>query len=631
MIPGSNFSLYIKSATVFLFLSILGGSSPLFAQQLTHGPIAGGVTSSAARFYVRVDTVANVNIQLSSSNDFAAAIASSAKRTTAENDFAVLIRVDSLMTNTRYYYRAIVNGQPTPEIRQFWTFPIEGATEPFLFTFGSCQQQSARRNQRPGTGRVFTAMARDLPRFFLQIGDWGYPDSTDTATNPTDFFSLDMHRVQASYRAKYDSTYPSREVLRIAPVDYVYDDHDYVNNNASAFTAPASGVVQETLFPPEARLNSIRGYQQLFPGYALANSNGGIWHKFTFGNADFFMLDTRSQRSPNTEALQQNPGTGKYEFAPPHGHSILAGDSTLVGENQQDWLLRELLASKADWKFIVSSVPFNRGLRRAIDTTLALQDSSVTLPGFGTVSGLAVAIGIIDSWVGFPADQNTLLQFVREHEIKNVVVLSGDSHTAGIDDGANAGFPELMAGGLDIPNSFLVAVLDAVGIRIWNKGGQTPLIGGNFFNAYGRVTVFGADSVRLEIVDEFRTVVAKHTVPNGSLPSNISSHSANSIAHFKLSPNYPNPLRATAVHSQTTLRYSLPARAQITVTIYDIMGRIVRHGQKEWHEAGEHTLTWDGKDNQNKMLPSGIYFLSMKLAFQNGQQQIATQKIVLLK
>lgn len=614
-----------------VFFAALFFIQSLFAQILTHGPIAGGVTSDSASFYVRVDTVARVNIQLSTTENFTTVISGTEQAVSAANDFAALIRVGGLLTDILYFYRAVVNGAPADEIRQFRTFPPNGTRVPFLFTFGSCQQNRPWRDS-PTAGRVFTKMAEDRPCLFLQIGDWGYPDTTDTGANPTNFFSVDMRRVQASYRAKYDSTYPLQQVLRIAPLDYVYDDHDYANNDASALTAPDIAQMQDIPIPPPARLNSINGYRQLFPGYPLANVNGGIWHKFTFGNADFFMLDTRSQRSSNLNALRRNPSTGKFEFIPDNRrHSILAGDSTLIGENQRDWLLRELAASQADWKFIVTSVPFNRGLRRALDLTLSAQDSSVFIPGFGTVTGLFVAVSLLDKWVGFEQDQEMLLQFLRANRIKNVIMLSGDLHTAAIDDGANAGLPEIMAGGLDITNSMIVGVLELAGLKIWNRGGQTTLLNGNFNDAYGRINVFGADSVRLEVVDEFGEVLARHTVLDGSLPTGISHRAANDVMHFTLWPNYPNPFRATASNSPTTLRYSLPARGVVTATIYDVLGRRVRQLRQQTEEAGEHALIWDGKDDRGVALPSGIYFLSVHLVFQNGQRQSAMQKIALVK
>ena len=600
---------------------------PLSAQHLTHGPIVGGVTSSSAHFCGRVDTVANVNIQLSTSPDFNTIIAGTTKVASAANDFVTLIRINGLRADTQYYYRVTVNEVPAGEIRQFRTFPPEGARQPFVFTFGSCQQSEPWQGSR-SAGRVFDVMVRDLPRFFLQIGDWGYPDTTDTESDPTDQFSVEMSRVQESYRAKYAPDYRMQQVLRIAPVDYVYDDHDFAENNCSASTYSDLVQRREIPFPPEARLNSIAGYRQLFPGYPLANPNGGIWHKFTCGNADFFMLDTRAQRSPNMEALQLDPATGTYELVRPPGHSILAGDSSLVGENQRDWLLRELLASRADWKFIISSVPFNRGLRQAIDHLLALQGTTICVPGLYCVSGLTGALGLVDSWTGFPEDQEILLDFIRDRGIQNVIVLSGDFHTAAIDDGTNAGLPEMMAGALDRTNSRLVALMEAFGIRIWNQGGQT-LGGLNFRDAYGRVTVNGAESVLLELVDEFGRILASYRVP--AMRTGVSNRPADPVAEFRLSSGFPNPLRIAASGAQATVHYSLPIRARVAATIYDLLGRAVRHLYDQYQPAGEHTLRWNGKDDRGQSLASGSYLLSIELTFPNGRQQFASRKILVVK
>lgn len=602
----------------------------VLAQNLTHGPIAGGVTSNAARFYVRVDNAATVNIRISTTKDFAAWSVGTPQGATAANDWAVIVPVTGLTANTLYYYRAAVNGVALGDIRQFRTFPTKGSREPFLFTFGSCQQNQPWRNA-PNAGRTFTVMAKDQPRFFLQIGDWGYPDTTDTAKDSTRFFSLEMSRVQASYRAKFDSLYKAQQVFRVAPVDYVYDDHDYVNDNASAFTTTDVARTREIPIPPPARLNSIRGYQQLFPGYPLANANGGIWHKFTHGNVDVFMLDMRSQRSPNLNALRRNARTGKYEMIPNNPrHSILAGDSTLVGENQRDWLLRELRASDADWKFIVTSVPFNRGLRQALDLTLGLQDTAFVVPTLGRVSVLSVAVELLDKWVGFRNDHDLLMQYMKQNRIKNVIMLSGDLHSAAIDDGQNAGVPEIMAGGLDITNSRIVALLEFIGVRIWNRGGQT-LTNSNFNDTYGRIRVFGADSVRLEVVDELGEVLARHTVRDGSLPVGVESPSSAIVQNFVLSESYPNPLRTAVAAMAVKWNYALPAEALVTATVYDLLGRRVRQLQKTKLAAGNYQLRWNGVDERGVTLPNGIYLLSMKTVFANGQQQLATRKIALVK
>jgi flagellar hook assembly protein FlgD len=98
-----------------------------------------------------------------------------------------------------------------------------------------------------------------------------------------------------------------------------------------------------------------------------------------------------------------------------------------------------------------------------------------------------------------------------------------------------------------------------------------------------------------------------------------------------LSSNYPNPLRATSSEATTQSLYSLPTEAFVTAAIYDLLGRRVRSLQNGTRPAGDHVLFWDGKDDRGAAMPNGIYLLSMKIVFQNGRQQTATQKIALIK
>ncbi|KAA0230015.1 hypothetical protein EDS67_09445 [candidate division KSB1 bacterium] len=595
------------------------------AQTLTHGPFAGAVTSNSARFYVRVAPAGDAVIRLSLSPNFDNAIVTTAVRTDSSRDFAALLDISNLQPDQRYYYQALVNGQPTGEVRSFRTFFREGERAPFQFAFGSCVV--VRRQPQPGDGRVFTVMKNDDLRFFLQIGDWCYPDTTDSQTNRQRVFSADMGRVQTTYRAKYDSSHALQHVLRTTPIDYVFDDHDYMNDDASALSYPRPDSMRTIEVSPVARENSIRGYQELFPGYPLANAQGGIWHKFTCGNADFFMLDTRSQRRPNLDAFVYNPATDSIEFAPDESHSMLAGYSDLPGEDQMNWLLRELRASTADWKFIVTTVPFNRGLRRVIDLSVALQDSIVFVPGYGSGSLLRVGLGMADKWVGFPADQERLLQFIDDNQIKNVIMLSGDTHTAAIDDGQNGGLPELMAGALEQSNSRLVLLLELFGFNIWNGGGQN-LASGNFNDAYGRVTVFGADSVLLEIVDEFGARVAGKTIRAASGTAVTSNGKA--PGSFQLLQSFPNPF-SPAQQPGTILRYELPKPSYVDLVIYDLTGRRVRSLPTIWQQAGMQQFRWDGRDAAGEFAASGVYLMRVNLTDLQGRQQSATRKIVLLR
>lgn len=69
-----------------------------------------------------------------------------------------------------------------------------------------------------------------------------------------------------------------------------------------------------------------------------------------------------------------------------------------------------------------------------------------------------------------------------------------------------------------------------------------------------------------------------------------------------LAQNYPNPFNA-----RTTIVYQLPARRQVSLVIYDVLGRPMRRLVSSEQEAGEHRLIWDGRDDQGREVGSGVY------------------------
>jgi len=74
-------------------------------------------------------------------------------------------------------------------------------------------------------------------------------------------------------------------------------------------------------------------------------------------------------------------------------------------------------------------------------------------------------------------------------------------------------------------------------------------------------------------------------------------------AGFELRGNYPNPFNPS-----TTIDYSLPNRTHVSIKIYNVMGQLVRELINADQSAGDHLVTWDGKDKAGSTVPTGIYF-----------------------
>ena len=106
---------------------------------------------------------------------------------------------------------------------------------------------------------------------------------------------------------------------------------------------------------------------------------GELYFTFRVTDVDFFVLDTRSHRSRNSSAD--------------------AGGKTMLGDQQKADLKAWLSASRAPFKVILSSVAMH---------------------SFGDLK--------LDNWTGFQVERGELLEFIQQHGISGVVVLSGDQH-----------------------------------------------------------------------------------------------------------------------------------------------------------------------------------------------------------
>jgi hypothetical protein len=78
---------------------------------------------------------------------------------------------------------------------------------------------------------------------------------------------------------------------------------------------------------------------------------------------------------------------------------------------------------------------------------------------------------------------------------------------------------------------------------------------------------------------------------------------------FALSQNNPNPFNKT-----TVIRYQLPRSEHASLKVYDVTGRLVRTLVNGKQKPGYYTLDWDGKDNKQRKVASGIYFLRFEAA-----------------
>ncbi len=90
---------------------------------------------------------------------------------------------------------------------------------------------------------------------------------------------------------------------------------------------------------------------------------------------------------------------------------------------------------------------------------------------------------------------------------------------------------------------------------------------------------------------------------------------------YALEQNYPNPF-----NPQTVIRYDLPVRSQVTLSVFNIVGQKVATLLNEEMDGGSYSIVWDGKDHSGRSLASGVYLYRLET---DGFVQ--TKKLVLMR
>jgi hypothetical protein len=90
---------------------------------------------------------------------------------------------------------------------------------------------------------------------------------------------------------------------------------------------------------------------------------------------------------------------------------------------------------------------------------------------------------------------------------------------------------------------------------------------------------------------------------------------------YELSQNHPNPF-----NPETEISYSLPEETWVTINVYNISGQLVKTLVDDVKPAGRHTVSWNGTNQSNSRVATGVYFYRMET-----EEFQKTAKMILVK
>ncbi len=93
------------------------------------------------------------------------------------------------------------------------------------------------------------------------------------------------------------------------------------------------------------------------------------------------------------------------------------------------------------------------------------------------------------------------------------------------------------------------------------------------------------------------------------------------VEQYMLSQNYPNPFNPF-----TKIDYEVPKIGKVSIKVYNIRGQYVKTLINEQKEPGSYYTYWDGTDNLNRKVSSGVYFYQL-----DSSSSTKTKKMILIK
>jgi len=132
---------------------------------------------------------------------------------------------------------------------------------------------------------------------------------------------------------------------------------------------------------------------------------------------------------------------------------------------------------------------------------------------------------------------------------------------------------------------------------------------------------YGQDAVNIRVTDGHDQIVYYLPI----LVKEVDRFLMSNPEKLELLPNTPNPFT-----EYTDIRYSLPVAANVSIKIYNLLGKEMKTLANGYHDAQNHSVRWWGETASGQPAPSGVYLCRM-VAVIEGEPRIMMQKMMLVR
>ncbi len=446
-----------------------GGSGPNPADQervYPQGIASGDPAPDAVILWTRVEPEDeagpfDVLVEVSTTEDFAATVASATVAAEEDYDFTIRTRVTGLDAFTTYYYRFTARGIVSITGRTK-TAPEDDQDVPVRFAFASCQDYVGRYYHS------WKALAEEDPvDFVLYLGDYMYETNGDPLfqeTAPGRLIEIEDGIVineetdppvkAASTLRDYRGIYKQiksdpdlRRIHALYPFIVIWDDHEFANDCWSDHSTDFDDA-QGDEKNPERRHAASQAWSEYQPANVTFDPDATppndlqIYRSFRYGrHVELFLTDQRSYRDDHAIPEGADPDAkpeGAGEDVPTYsetGHISSFVNSavfsrifvkkvgfdpieafvqpSILGEDQKAWLIDGITSSTATWKIWGNEVQLAQML-------LDLSDFDIPEAFKG------VYYFTCDQWDGYRTERREILEALEG--TPNVVAVTGDIH-----------------------------------------------------------------------------------------------------------------------------------------------------------------------------------------------------------